>query len=305
MLPPEVATEIDGLRRAVGDPALGRIAPHITLVPPVNVREDSIGAALDVLRDAAVRVAPFTLTIGPAASFMPMNPVAYLDVRGDGLDRLHALRDAVFRHPLERPMTWPFQPHVTLGDGVPTDVISAALTAMAKYERTVEVDAVHLLEEVRDHAGTRGWVTLADVPLERPAVKGRGGIETEITASDATDPLVAAWLADRWPDPQRPLTVVARRRGDVVGVARGWTDGDLAHLRQLFVDPDVRREGVAGHLLDEFVDAARRRGATLCRLRTDAGSDAEAMYRRRGWTEEAVVPGTAADHRIVQLLRHL
>ena len=40
------ASEVDGLRRAVDDPALGRMAPHITLVPPVNVRTADLGAAL-------------------------------------------------------------------------------------------------------------------------------------------------------------------------------------------------------------------------------------------------------------------
>ena len=37
VIDPPVADEINGLRRAVRDGALDRIAPHVTLVPPVNV----------------------------------------------------------------------------------------------------------------------------------------------------------------------------------------------------------------------------------------------------------------------------
>ena len=39
LVPEPAATEIQGLRRAVDDPALDSIPPHLTLVPPVNVRE--------------------------------------------------------------------------------------------------------------------------------------------------------------------------------------------------------------------------------------------------------------------------
>ena len=42
LVPPPVAGEIDGLRRAVGDGALGKVAPHVTLVPPVNVRDERL-----------------------------------------------------------------------------------------------------------------------------------------------------------------------------------------------------------------------------------------------------------------------
>lgn len=32
LIPPPIATEVDGLRRALGDGARPRIAPHVTLV---------------------------------------------------------------------------------------------------------------------------------------------------------------------------------------------------------------------------------------------------------------------------------
>ncbi|MBV9661015.1 MAG: 2'-5' RNA ligase family protein, partial [Acidimicrobiales bacterium] len=75
------AHELDGLRRALGDPALGRIPPHVTLVPPVNVRAAELPVALAVIRAAAARQSgPLDLTIGSVATFLPANPVVYLSV---------------------------------------------------------------------------------------------------------------------------------------------------------------------------------------------------------------------------------
>ena len=86
LVPPPLDVEIDGLRRAVGDGALGRIPAHLTLVPPVNVREDRLDDAVAVLRRAAAAAAPFEVDLGPPATFLPINPVLYLALAGRGQD---------------------------------------------------------------------------------------------------------------------------------------------------------------------------------------------------------------------------
>ena len=194
LVPPPVAVEVDGLRRALGDPSRRRIPPHLTLVPPVNVREEDLGAALDVLRRAARAVAaraprlgaagavhpltppgelagggggavpPLDLRLGPAATFHPVNPVVYLAV-GGAVAALGALRERVFVPPLERTLAHPFVPHVTVADDLDPDRIRAALTALVDYVVDVRIDAVHLLEEGRD----RVWRPIADAPLSRRA----------------------------------------------------------------------------------------------------------------------------------------
>ena len=118
LLPEPLATQVDGLRRACDDGALDRVPPHLTLVPPVNVRVDDVAAALQVLRDAAGGTRPFTLRLGPPSTFLPDTPTLHLAVggSGDATAVLRRLRDGVFRPPLERPLTFPFVPHVTLAD---------------------------------------------------------------------------------------------------------------------------------------------------------------------------------------------
>jgi len=86
LLPAPFDREVDALRRACDDGALGRIPSHLTLVPPVNVREDAMADALRALRGAAASIAPFTLQLGPPATLLPDNPTLYLSVSGPGFD---------------------------------------------------------------------------------------------------------------------------------------------------------------------------------------------------------------------------
>ncbi|MBA3653624.1 MAG: 2'-5' RNA ligase family protein, partial [Actinobacteria bacterium] len=140
----ETTAEIDGLRRALGEPDLGKIAPHLTLVPPVNVRD--VGQAMAVVRTAAHSVRPFAVELGPIETFLPDNPVAYLAGGGD-VAAVHRLRGGVFQPPLARDLSWPYVPHVTVADGIDPEVIAAAPHVLGAYRRDVTVTAVRLLEE--------------------------------------------------------------------------------------------------------------------------------------------------------------
>jgi len=125
-------------------------------VPPVNVRE--VKEAVAVLRRAAAPSRPIRLELGPPATFLPDNPVLYLSVHGE-LDDLHALRDRVFKPPLERDLTWPFVPHVTLADESTPARIQAALTALADYRAEATFTALTLLQE----GPGRVWTPIAEV----------------------------------------------------------------------------------------------------------------------------------------------
>ncbi|MEY2474698.1 MAG: hypothetical protein QOG87_13 [Actinomycetota bacterium] len=235
LLPAPDAASVDALRAALGDPALGRIPAHLTLVPPVNVREDRLDDAFGVLRAAAANApGALALALGPVATFLPDNPVAYLAVGGD-LAGLEALREGVFQDPLARPLSWPFVPHVTIADEAPPERIEAAVVALAPYRLDVVCTHVHVLEE----GPGRVWTPVADARLGLAPQRGQGGLPVDIEVSAYPPPDAASLLGPT-------TTITARRDGHVVGVlvahddiietlrtAAGHDDVEV-HLRRAF-----------------------------------------------------------------------
>lgn len=271
LVPEPWATEIDGLRRALGAGGMDRVPPHLTLVPPVNVRVDAVADGLAVLRAAAHQIGcPLELHLGPVASFAPATPTLHLAVAGSpaALAALHRLRDAVFVTPFARPLTFAFTPHVTLDDDVDPARIGSAIELLRHWAADVRIDRVHLLQEQRHGDAHRRWVPVADVPLRPRRIVGRGGLELELTVSSLMDPEAQAWAHDVsgdgfWSLPEVEVhrchrdgvVVVARHRGEVVGVvatdpsSRSSDPGGLAPTARVLVAPHRRRQGIGRHLL--------------------------------------------------------
>lgn len=315
LVPGGAATEVQGLRRACGDRVLDHIAPHVTLVPPVNVREEDLPEALSIVRAAAARCDPLALTLGPPATFLPENPVLYLAVGGASLAALHDLRSALPSGPLARPVDHGFVPHVTISIDSTPERIEASMAALAEFSIDVLVDRLHVLQEVRDDEGHRVWRPIADALLGGRSVVGRGGLELELTMSSSVDPEVAAWSVPAWERADladlgaagRDETVVitARRDGRAVGLLEGWVWADLAYVGDLLVAEDVRGEGIGRHLLARFEADARERGCTSMALRAVADAPAAAMYRHLGWDAESVQRRWAHGKDFIQFRRWL
>lgn len=145
LVPEPFAREIDGLRRAMGE-SLERVAPHITIVPPINVRAEEVDDAFVILRRAAANIAPITVTLGPATTFHPVNPVVYLQIGGADVEKIHDLRAAVATGVLGRELDYQFVPHCTIVEHTTEARIDAALVALADYQVEVTFESVHLLQ---------------------------------------------------------------------------------------------------------------------------------------------------------------
>jgi 2'-5' RNA ligase len=308
VIPGSAGVQIDGLRQALGSAAIVRIAPHITLVPPVNVADDRLPEAVALLERGAAAVRPLRLTIGPPATFFPPKPVLYLAVGGDdsvGVEQLH-LQLCV--EPLERRETRRFVPHVTINEHADPRHIDPALELLASFRLDVTIDAVQLLQYGED----RRWRTIADAALGGPRVIGRGGLEVTVATSEVLDPEAATFFDRTWEAyllasdgsvaPRRPFAVAARREGVVVGVATGWTDDELL-LDRLVTDAAARGQGVGSHLLAEVMDLAAQRGCHRAVLVCRAGGPAEAFYVARGWTVDMALPAWRHGRDFVRMAR--
>jgi 2'-5' RNA ligase len=282
-----VSLEVEGLRRALGDSSLGTVAPHVTLVPPVNVKAADLDDAISVLRAAAAaQDGPLSVELGPVATFVPASPVVYLDVGGPDLERLARLRSAVLAGPLLRPERWPWAPHVTLADQAAPDDAEAAVRTLRQYRSRTSFDRVVLLEE-RD----RRWDQLADVCLGPPTVLGRGGLALEITEGHLLGPDVLAMAASQLgqrgehgdasalaalaaafgsgPGPgagtgtgTESIVLTGRREGSVAGAAVAWPNRQMGGPVNVgvLVEAGVRRQGVGRALVRALEERVGDRG---------------------------------------------
>jgi 8-oxo-dGTP pyrophosphatase MutT (NUDIX family)/2'-5' RNA ligase len=158
-LPEPLGIHVQSWRRALGDPAAGRIAPHLTLAPPQTVAERELDRAVALVERAAAEAVPFLVELDGAATFLPDNPAAYLVVR-EGGPALQALEVALQASPLDR-RTHPFHPHVTVTQDLPPDRIEAAAAELGGFRAAFPVRDVALMGEERD----RTWRPLATVPV--------------------------------------------------------------------------------------------------------------------------------------------
>jgi len=288
-----VLTEIEGLRRALGDRQLGVVAPHVTLVPPTNVRESDLDEVLATLRAAAAVLAEdLTLELGPVRTFAPDNAVLYLAVRP--AEPLAAARAALGRGVLDRCDEHPFVPHVTIDIEAPPARLQAALLALSSYRASCPLPGLTLLQERRPSAAAQGdrgrqWEPIADAACGEPVVAGRGGLELELTTGTLVDPRAMPLLEGDAPG--RPgghhVVVTGRRHLRAVGVAAAQRRRDVAALIDLAVAPDERGLGVGRALVRRLETEAGSRGATRVVASRSLPAEVKSFLAHLGWS-----PGT-------------
>jgi 8-oxo-dGTP pyrophosphatase MutT (NUDIX family)/2'-5' RNA ligase len=221
-LPEPLGIHLQAWRRALGDPAAGRIGPHLTLVPPQTVADRDLERAVALVERAAAAAVPFVVELAGAATFLPGSPVAYLVVR-EGGPALETLEAALRASPLDR-RTHPFHAHVTVTQDLAPDRIEAVAAELGGFRAAFPVRDVALLREERD----RTWRPLASMPV------GASTAVREVPFAEAA----SASLLLLEPDPPRVLLGLrTRARGrrypgawDGVG---GKPDGDESLLEAL------------------------------------------------------------------------
>ncbi|HXY43624.1 MAG TPA: GNAT family N-acetyltransferase [Acidimicrobiales bacterium] len=318
MVPGRTADEIDGLRRALSSAEIGRIGPHVTLVPPVNVGDDDLPAACDLIREAAAAFPPLRLELGPASSFLPRNPVCYLAVSGEqrfveALSRLAGLlRSGPLAVPASRQQL-AFVPHVTINQHMASERIAPAVAALDGYRAPVVFEGVTLLEFVETE---RRWHGLFEAPFLQGAVVGRGGVEIELSLSDRLDPVAAEWSRQAWGEyelgqfgpgarPDEPFAITARVAAELAGVAEGEIRGPVCRLARLMVGAQWRGAGVGTQLLRAIEHHAVERGCERVRLEALVGSRAEGFYGGRGYESVVRLPRWRQERDFVVMERSL
>ena len=273
-----VASEIDGLRRAIGSSSLGRIAPHLTLIPPVNVGEpDLTGRARRVARRRRSRIRSRSSSVPPGRSRRGRRSSTSPSATPRVVARLQRRLDqAPLAAPPARPSR-PFSAHVTLSSRIDRVEMRAAVELFAHFKIQTVLSALTLYEQHHDKA-RHPWVPLADVVLGASTLVRTAAVESSVSSFACSRSRRAPWKGMRPArvDGGTPAFVIGREGAEVVGVARGATVGAQLVIDSWCVVKARRCEGV-GRALVRAVERARW-GSAPSGCSSTASSDAEAAF---------------------------
>jgi len=128
-VPDALARLADRVRRRY-DSNFNRIAPHVTVLPPREVRLTRREVRVAVGR-AAGRSRSFDLVLGAIRTFHPVMPVVFAGLRS-GRKELEGLHGKLARGPLQGEEVFPYVPHLTLGQHLDERRLHSALALSRK-----------------------------------------------------------------------------------------------------------------------------------------------------------------------------
>jgi 2'-5' RNA ligase len=159
-IPEPWGQELADARKRFGDPMAGLIPPHITLLPPTAVDDSVFDQAEAHLAAVAEQQSSFDVHLRGTGSFRPVSPVVFVAVAG-GISDCERLERGVRSGALERPLHFPYHPHVTVAHDIPDVGLQRAYDQLADYEARFNVGSFQLYE----HGDDGVWRSLREFSL--------------------------------------------------------------------------------------------------------------------------------------------
>jgi 2'-5' RNA ligase len=147
-------------RMKVGDPQAKLVPPHVTLLPPTEVPVADRAAITEHLAEVASSHEPFDMHLAGTGTFAPVSDVVFVAV-ARGIGNCEIIAKDVCRGPLERSLSFPYHPHVTVAHDVPADMLELAYSGLAELSAEFRVSAFTEFEQ--NPNGT--WAVAREYPL--------------------------------------------------------------------------------------------------------------------------------------------
>lgn len=137
-------------RAAAGDPAAAYIPAHLTLLGPTEVDTAELTVIAGQLAEVAAGHEPFTLHLRGTGTFRPLTEVVFVAVAA-GIAECERIAAAVRELPaIERPLKYPYHPHVTVAQDVAAADLDATFEDLAGFEAKFPVTGFTLFEHGTD-----------------------------------------------------------------------------------------------------------------------------------------------------------
>ncbi|MBJ7451645.1 MAG: 2'-5' RNA ligase family protein [Blastococcus sp.] len=150
-------------RTKVGDPQARLVPPHVTLLPPTEIPAADRAAVAEHLADVARAHPSFTMHLAGTGTFSPVSDVVFVTV-ARGIGDCELLATDVRRGPLDRPLAYPYHPHVTVAHDVAPDMLDLAYSGLADLSAEFRVEAFTEFEQTP----TGAWAVAREYPLTGP-----------------------------------------------------------------------------------------------------------------------------------------
>lgn len=160
-IPQPHASVLTSWRRRVGDPSADSVFPHVTLLPPTAVERGDLPDVEKHLAAVAEQARPFLMHLAGTGTFRPTTPVVFVQV-ARGVGDCEELENAIRRGPLERELSYPYHPHVTIAHDIDDAGLDAAYDGLAGFIARFEVTSFVLFS--RD--AEQRWHWYREFPLD-------------------------------------------------------------------------------------------------------------------------------------------
>jgi 2'-5' RNA ligase len=162
-IPEPYTSELQGWRERLGDPNAADIPPHVTLLPPTELRTDDLAEVEEHLQIVALHHAPFTMHLRGSGTFRPISPVVFVPLV-QGIGECERLEADVRSGPLAREVKFPYHPHVTVAHDVEEPLLDRAFFELASYDARFQVWGFSMFEKGKDGV----WRPQRDFPFATP-----------------------------------------------------------------------------------------------------------------------------------------
>jgi 2'-5' RNA ligase len=153
-IPQPHASVLTRWRRQVGDPAADLVFPHVTLLPPTDVPSHAMEDVEGHLAKAAEAAAPFVMHLSGTGTFRPLSPVVFIQI-ARGVSDCELLERDIRSGPLDRPLDFPYHPHITVAQDVPDAALDDAYEGLSTFVARFAVESFVLFS--RDESGEWSW----------------------------------------------------------------------------------------------------------------------------------------------------
>ena len=135
--------QLDDARAGTGDPLAPYVPSHVTLLGPTEIPDGTLDDVETHLAQVAADYRSFDIYLRGTGTFRPVTEVVFVTV-AQGISNCEKLELSVRSGPLERELTYPYHPHVTIAQNVEPHALDTVFEDMSNFEARFHVDGFTL-----------------------------------------------------------------------------------------------------------------------------------------------------------------